>query len=422
MKDYLVPLNYPRAHDVLRRLSVYTEYSAAGAQTALGTLRQSYPLIFSRMTCRRFARDAVMLEYPGAGVSGPLLFTSHVDAPVFPSILDCPDEMPLTVPLCRAHLVALLEALEELLSSGYVPSGDVILCLSMDGLSGGEGAKSMARHLETMGLVPCLVLDYGGYASMEAFRTFVPEGTPFALIGIQEKGEWQGRVNVVAGEPGSLRKPGEQLLKTGYGMLMHPNRARLCAASESMLKALGRKAPLPQRWAVSHPRLFFPLLRFLWRKRSVLRQFFLSERAFSAFSSDGDCLTAPTEASFRFRYTFVPGARREQLRQALRQTAKLHQGEIAFWVDEPASSLSPHQGPAWDALCTAVEIQFERALILPCLCPFPTDGRFYGSLHAPVYRFSPYLLTGREALKGQCTVSTVTLQNAVQFFRSVFTV
>ena len=45
---------------------------------------------------------------------------------------------------------------------------------------------------------------------------------------------------------------------------------------------------------------------------------------------------------------------------------------------------------SWEALETAIEIQFERAVIVPCLSPFVTDGRFYAQPGGRVYRFSPF--------------------------------
>lgn len=75
-----------------------------------------------------------------------------------------------------------------------------------------------------------------------------------------------------------------------------------------------------------------------------------------------------------------------------------------------------------DALVTSIEIQFERAVAVPCLSPLTTDGRFYAELGGRVYRFSPFLLTGEEALHGLCTITDGTLQTAVQFFRSMLSV
>ena len=61
-------------------------------------------------------------------------------------------------------------------------------------------------------------------------------------------------------------------------------------------------------------------------------------------------------------------------------------------------------------------------VIVPCLSPFVTDGRFYAPLGGNVYRFSPFLVTGDEALRGLCTVTDATLQTAVQFFRSMLSI
>lgn len=61
-------------------------------------------------------------------------------------------------------------------------------------------------------------------------------------------------------------------------------------------------------------------------------------------------------------------------------------------------------------------------MAVPCLSPLTTDGRFYAELGGRVYRFSPFLLTGEEALHGLCTITDGTLQTAVQFFRSMLSV
>ena len=179
MSEFLAPINYDRARDVLRRLSFYTAYTPEGAQQALSTLRQCYPTIFQRMEEKAFTNHAVLLEMPG-GSHAPLVFVSHVDAAASPEAAACPHEQPMGVPLSRAHLVTLLEALEALLNEGYLPGGDLMLCLSFDGLSGGAGASSLAAHLKARSITPCIVLDHGGYTTMDAFRTYLPKDAPLA--------------------------------------------------------------------------------------------------------------------------------------------------------------------------------------------------------------------------------------------------
>ena len=423
MSQFLAPINYDRARDVLRRLSFFTAYTPEGAQQALSTLRQCYPSIFQRMEEKAFANHAVLLEMPG-GSHAPLVFVSHVDASASPEAVSCPHEQPMGVPLSRAHLVTLLEALEALLNEGYLPGGDLMLCLSFDGLSGGAGASAIAAHLKARSIVPCLVLDHGGYVTMDAFRTYLPKNAPLALVGITEKGELQGVVNAdeAVSARHALRRPVDELLRAGHRLVRRPHHAKLCAASEQMLLKLGEKAPMLQRWLVSHPRLTFPLIRHLWRKRAIMRQFFWSERTVYALSASGTQQDPAQSGRMLIRQTLIPGQKTDDYKRHLHALVRNPDLKLSFPVSLDSSVRSEPSGEAWDALSTAVEIQFDRVVIVPCLSPFVTDGRFYARLGGNVYRFSPFMVTGDEALKGFCTVTDGTLQTAVQFFRSMLSV
>ena len=425
MSEFLAPINYDRARDVLRRLSLYTRYTREGAQQALDVLSQRYPRIFARMEKKTFVNQAVLLEMDG-GSGAPLVFVSHLDAPEGTDRTDCPHELPMAVPLSRAHLVGLLEALEELLSEGYHPGGDLLIALSMDGLMGGAGAASMAAHLKARSLVPCFVLDYGGYATMDAFRTYLPKGAPLALVGVTEKGEMHGVLTadsaVSARRGRENRRPADELLRAGKRMVRRPWHAALCNASEEMLQALGRRAPMLQRWFVKKPRLTFPLMKFLWRRRAIMRQFFFSERTVYTLSAPGTQQDPPAKAELLFTQTLIPGQKTADYRHHLRRLAGNSDLKLDFPVVNDSGVRSEAAGEAWDALSTAIEIQFDRVVIVPCLSPFPTDARFYSDLGGSVYRFSPFMVTGEEALRGMCTITDGTLQTAVQFFRSMLNV
>ena len=191
----------------------------------------------------------------------------------------------MIVPLQRAHLIALLEALDTLISEGYRPGGDLILALSMDGLSGGTGAKSIAEYLSRRKISPCFVLDHGGYVTDAAFRRFLPEGSPLALIGITEKGQLEGRIDVSEAPYGSMGSALNTLLKNGDWLTRHSRRAELCRASELMLRSLADHAPAHYRLLLRHPRFFFPILRMRWHRREIMDQFFLSELTVTAINT-----------------------------------------------------------------------------------------------------------------------------------------
>ncbi len=425
MSEFLAPLNYDRARDALRRLSVYSNYSEDGAAQALGVLKQCYPLIFSRMEQKTFTNGGLLLEMAGASVTEPLVFVAHLDAPGgSPVVIDIPiHELPMSVPISRAFLIGLFEALEGLLRDGYRPGGDLFIAIGMDCLSGGAGARSIAAHLKARSVQPCFVLDSGGYVTFDAFKTIIPKNAPLALIGITEKGLLRGQI--IADEAASPRKERralDELLIYGARLTKHGSRASLCKASGLMLKALAHRASFPKSFLLSHPRLSFPLICLIWRRRSVMRQFFMSELTLYSADASGVPEAPARHAELSFNRTIVPGRKTAHFKQFLRRKLRGSSLSAKYAFDSDPSTRSEPSGEAWDALETAIEIQFERAVIVPCLSPFVTDGRHFTCLGGRVYRFSPFLVTGEEALDGECTVTDGALQTAVQFFRSMLSV
>lgn len=419
MGEFLAPLNYRRAHAMLEKLSFYTSYDAEGALLVQSLLRENYPKIFERSEQKLFDNQALLLEMAGANATDPLVFVSHLD-----SLPCCPltdNSAIMTAALQRAHVVALLEALEALLQSGYRPGGDLLIALSMDGLSGGKGAKSMATHMKARKILPCFVLDFGGYVTHSAFCTYLPPQAPLAMIGISEKGLLEGRVTAKTTQE-CRRPPLHSLLRGGARLTRRTRKAGLCKTSEQMLLSLSRHAPFWQRLLVLKPRLTFPLLKWLWRKRSVMNQFFLSELTLTDVRCAGEPAHAPTQAELRFCQTTLPGVSIAKRKRRLQ--ARIANEDLRFEtsVELEHSARSQTGGEAWTALETAIEILFERAVIVPCLSPYVTDGRFYTSLRGNVYRFSPFLLTGEEALRGECSLNDAALQTAVQFFRQMLSV
>ncbi|MCE5343010.1 MAG: M20/M25/M40 family metallo-hydrolase [Eubacteriales bacterium] len=424
MSEFLAPLDYRRAKETLRALDFYTAYSPEGAERVTALLRAYYPLVFARSEVKTFANGALVLEMAGANTNDPLIFVSHMDSlhgrePLWTN------ERPMTVPLQRAHVVALLEALDALLQSGYQPGGELFLALSMDGLGGGVGARDIAAYLGKRKITPCFVLDHGGYVTHAAFRRYLPNGAPLALIGITEKGRLEGRVSAKASISGAERgaaRPLNVLLRSGSRLSMHPRRASLCRASVEMLTEIARRSPFWMRLALVKPGITFPLMHFLWRKRAILSQFFVSEVTVTGISTKGEPSRSPTEASLTFSLQTVPGKKLSWWENRLRRKACRGGAAMEITIANESSLPSKTSGAAWDALETAIEILFERAVIAPCLSPNVTDGRFYSGLKGRVYRFSPFLLGGEEALRGECTVDDAALQTAVQFFRQMLSV
>ena len=266
---------------------------------------------------------------------------------------------------------------------------------------------------------------HGGYATNAAFCRYLPQGAPLALIGITEKGQLEGRViapTVPDVDDRNAARPLHLLLRSGSRLGIRARRASLCPASVLMLAEIARHAPLFPSLLIHSPWLTFPLLRALWRRRAIMAQFFVSELTVTGVSTQGEPSRSPTAAELTFTLATVPGKPLERWHHSLRRKVCRHGVRLEVALANEPSPMSRTGGEAWDALETAIEILFERAVIAPCLCPYVTDGRFYSRLKGRVYRFSPFLLGSEDALRGECGVDDDALQTAVQFFRQMLSV
>ena len=86
---------------------------------------------------------------------------------------------------CKGTMYVQLQAVEELLSEGFVPKGDVYLEYAINEETGGDGAAAAMRYLKEQGIRLALVLDEGGAVIEQAVPGM---DRPYAVIGITEKG------------------------------------------------------------------------------------------------------------------------------------------------------------------------------------------------------------------------------------------
>lgn len=326
----------------------------------MGVLRECYPLVFSKTEQERFPKGSVSATCRGASVTDPLIFTGHLDVPRRAGHA--------VHAQCAGHSSQC--AHEPRPCSGFIGSagelrgtatvgGDLFLALSMDGLSGAEGARAMADYLQKLNIKPCFVLDYGGYATMESFRSYLPANVPLALIGVAEKGLLMGQVEAEQVAPGD--DPAARLLQGGARLTRRPRQASLCTASRKMLEAIGRKTPgFFKRTIMLHPGLFFPLLRCRWHGRSVFHQFFLSELTVYHLAAYGRTASPARRGELCFRQTVIPGQKTARFRQRLAPPPEGACPEFPHAGGVRAQPFGAASGEAWDALETAIEIQFER--------------------------------------------------------------
>lgn len=142
----------------------------------------------------------LLYEWEGSDANlKPYLFMAHQDVvPVLPATEDRWTYPPFSghydgrfiwgrgASDCKNNLIGILEALETLLSKGFIPKRTILAAFGFDEeISGPRGAKFLAQHLQdTLGKDSVeLIIDEGGLGIRESY------GATFALPGLGEKGK-----------------------------------------------------------------------------------------------------------------------------------------------------------------------------------------------------------------------------------------
>jgi carboxypeptidase PM20D1 len=160
-------------------------------------LQKSYPLVHAKLEKQVINEYNLLYTWKGSDVNKkPVLLMAHQDVvPAFDQNWKCP---PFSGAIedgyiwgrgtldDKGSVLAILEATEFLLRSGYQPSRSICLAFGIDEEVGGhEGAHKIAEYLRSKGMQFEFILDEGQVAVKGAVA-----GIPgwIALIGIAEKG------------------------------------------------------------------------------------------------------------------------------------------------------------------------------------------------------------------------------------------
>ena len=110
---------------------------------------------------------------------------------------------------CKGTMYVEMQAVEELLSEGFVPPCDVYLEYSINEETGGDGAAAAMRYLRDKGIRLALVMDEGGAVIEQAVPGM---DRPYAVLGITEKGYMDVKITARGKGGHSPHRPGIPLL------------------------------------------------------------------------------------------------------------------------------------------------------------------------------------------------------------------
>ncbi|MDR6969955.1 carboxypeptidase PM20D1 [Leifsonia shinshuensis] len=298
----------------------------------------------------------------------------------------------------KGALVAILEAVERLVVSGFQPENDVYLSFGHDEETVGSGARAIAELLRERGIRPALVLDEGG-AVVE--RIFPGVSAPIAVVGVSEKGITSVRL-VVEQDGGHASTPPRmtatvRLARAITRIAGRPFPARLSETNLRMVETLGAHASGPLRAVFTRARRLRPLLvavfgRLSDETRAIVRTTTAVTQLRGSLAANALPETAEAIVNTRIAVGSSVAETLDHLRRAIRDDAVRVE---ALDASEP-SPVSPCEGPQWERLAASIRSVHPRAVVTPYVMLGASDSRHFTGICEAVYRFTPFELSAGE--------------------------
>jgi carboxypeptidase PM20D1 len=376
----------------------------------LRALERMYPRTFSVLHPEVVNELSLLFTWPGSDPQRlPILLCTHSDvAPVSPG-----EEVEWTHPPFagiiangyvwgrgvlddKANLVAILEAVEWLLRSGFAPKRTLYLAIGHDGELGGfQSMASIAALLLERGTRLEMALGRGGWVANGLIPTV--QG-PVALLGVSEKGVL--RLALSAEAPGGQAAiPPEEtaagiLVKALYRLEQHLFPPRLKFIRPAFAR-LGGELPFVSRMAFANLWLFGGLAARILSQTAFGNTLARTTIAVTGFYGGQGGVNLPRLARAVIDVRLMPGESIAGAQARIESIIADRRVSIEAFGTHPAwepSPISDRQSESYRMLETSIRQIFPEAAAVSFVTPDATDAHYFEGISRQVYRFSPLYL------------------------------
>ena len=396
-------------------------------------LRELFPKLFSVCEFEDF-NGSFLLKWKGAQSDEPVMLMNHHDVVEAPGDWKYP---PFSGTISegriwgrgtldnKGSLWAMLQAAEELVGEGHVPSHDVYFVSTCMEECDGSGADSISLALMERGIRFSMVLDEGGMILQDPIGG--AHGT-YAMVGLGEKGCVD--LKFIARSSGGHASTPERdtpLIRLGKFMAEVDRgtifKAELSTTVRAMFSEISKSMNGYMKLVLGHPKLFSPILvRVIPMISNVAAAMLKTTVAFTMASGSEGANVLPQEAWVmgNMRYSHHQGGK-ASIEAITRLAAKY---DIETVVLDPGfdSPLSDHKTDAFALVERAVATVFPGVHTSPYVMTGASDCRYMSRVSKNCLRFAPFLIDGKqmESIHGiNENVELSALAPAVDFYRYI---
>ncbi|RAJ76563.1 carboxypeptidase PM20D1 [Chitinophaga dinghuensis] len=326
----------------------------------------------------------------------------------------------------KSMLFALMESVDHLMATGFVPERDIYLAFGFDEEVGGtHGALKIATHFKEKGISFDAVYDEGGIVS--AAGSLPGVHAPIALIGCAEKGFWSATVRVKGlGGHSSMPPLQSAIGKAAVIMQRLENdqmKPMLIPLMQQFFANIGGMMDFKTRMAIANPWLFKGLLLKTLQGNNTTNALVRTTTALTMMKgSDASNVLSPV-VEFTVNFRILPGNTVEDVKLHLEHACRGFDVEIVnVGVPREASPVSGTDAQGYRVMERTIRQYFPGAVITPYLTIGGTDAYKYTTVSEHVYRFMPVLINNFEQQSIHNNNEYISINNfsrMIQYFQSM---
>ena len=399
-------------------------------------LKEKYPLTHKTLTRETVGDLSLLYRWPGRDPKkAPVILMGHIDVvPIAPGTEGSWHKPPFEAAIegdwlygrgsidDKSTVIAVLEAVEQLLAEGFTPDRTVILQFGHDEEAGGRaGAKVTVEKLVAEGVKPALVIDEGG--AMTSGKA-LGAGPIVAVVGVGEKGAVSLELSV-SGDGGHSSTPPAtthigRLARAVAKLEANPFPASIDGVAEAMFEHAAPYLAFGPRFAMANLWLTRPLLTRMLIGRPLTASMLRTTTAPTIFNAGNKDNVLPPTARAVVNFRIKPGETVISVTEharALIADPEVKVSVLGFSSDP--SPVSAIDGPAFGAIRRTIRetLGDEPPPVLPFLVMGGTDARYWSRQSNAAYRFSPFLMEEDAPKRAHGTDERISIDSFVKGIR-----